>query len=237
VSDVPDDALDSLSSGMTMPDSTRAEDCYRIADRYDMVDRFPIAVRELFSNRLLGETPKASDPAFGHARWWPVLSNSTILESASSLAASHGLRVEIDNSCDDWDYAAAADYLLGKLRQLQRGVSRACIVSGGEVTVRVPDDAGLGGRNQHFALYCAEKIAGENIVVLSCGTDGIDGNSTAAGAVADGATLSRARQHQLNPAEALASFNAFPVFNQLQDTVVTGPTGNNLRDLRLLISW
>jgi hydroxypyruvate reductase len=104
------------------------------------------------------------------------------------------------------------------------------------LTVKVTGDSGRGGRNQQFALYCAEKIAGEDITVLSAGTDGIDGNSPAAGAVVDGTTLERARSLGLDPAAALARFDAFPFFERLGDAILTGATGNNLRDLRILIA-
>lgn len=237
ISDVPDSALDSLSSGPTMPDSSTVADCYRIAEHSGMMQKFPSSVRELFANQLLEETPKHDDPAFARSRWWPVLSNATVLQAAAGRAATHGLAVEVDNSCDDWDYARAADYLLDRLRQLRRGVSKACVISGGEVTVKVPPDAGTGGRNQHFALDCAQKIAGENIAVLSAGSDGIDGNSDAAGAVVDGSTVHRARLSGLDPAEALRRFDSDPLFKKIADAVVTGPTGNNLRDLRILIAW
>ncbi|MBZ5631308.1 MAG: DUF4147 domain-containing protein [Acidobacteriia bacterium] len=237
VSDVPDQALDSLSSGLTMPDSTTVEDCYRIAARHGMVKEFPPPVRELFTKRILEETPKSDDAAFARARWWPVLSNSSVLQAAAAKAVAYGFAVEVDNSCDDWDYAKAADHLLHRLRQLQQGGSRPCIVSGGEVTVKVKAKHGAGGRNSHFALYCAEKIAGEDITVLSAGTDGIDGNSAAAGAVADGTTLERAQALGLSASKALAGFDAFPFFDRLGDAIVTGPTGNNLRDLRVLMAW
>jgi hydroxypyruvate reductase len=237
VSDVPDKALDSLSSGLTMPDSTTVEDCYRIVERHGMVEEFPPPVRELFTKRILEETPKANDAAFARARWWPVLSNTSVLQAAAAKAAEHGFAVEVDNSCDDWDYAKAADYLLNKLRKLRQAASRACIVSGGEVTVKVKAKHGVGGRNSHFALYCAAKIAGENITVLSAGTDGIDGNSAAAGAVADGTTLQRAQALGSNASQALAGFDSFPFFDRLGDAIVTGLTGNNLRDLRVLMAW
>jgi hydroxypyruvate reductase len=233
VSDVPENALDSLASGPTMPDSSSVEDCYRIVNQYNMLTDFPASVRELFEQRALEETPKKGDPAFARSRWWTVLSNATAEKAAAEAAARQGFRVEIDHSCDDWDYAKAADYLLGRVRALQREVPRACIVSGGEVTVKVSGNAGVGGRNQHFALYCAQQIAGENITVLSAGTDGIDGNSPAAGAVADGTTVERAQAAGLDPAEALRNFNSFPLFEKLSDTVMTGPTGNNVRDLRV----
>jgi hydroxypyruvate reductase len=237
VSDVPDKALDSLSSGLTMPDSSTVEDCYRIATQYAMVEEFPPTVRELFTGRMLEETPKADHPAFARARWWPVLSNTTVQRAAAAKAALHGFAVEVDNSCDDWDYAKAADHLLNRLRKLRQGVSRACIVSGGEVTVKVKAKHGSGGRNSHFALYCAEKIAGENITVLSAGTDGIDGNSSAAGAVADGTTVERAKTLGLDTSKALAGYDSASLFERLGDAIVTGPTGNNLRDLRVLMTW
>jgi glycerate 2-kinase len=237
VSDVPENALDSLSSGPTMPDSSTVEDCYRIALEHNMLPDFPASVRELFERRALDETPKQDDAAFVRSRWWKVLSNETAEKAAAAAAARHGFAVEIDHSCDDWDYARAADYLLDRLRALKKSVAKVCIISGGEVTVKVPSNAGAGGRNQHFALYCAQKIAGENIAVLSAGTDGIDGNSMAAGAVADGTSLERAQKAGLDVAAHLSGFNAFPLFEKLGDAVQTGPTGNNVRDLRVLLAW
>ena len=237
VSDVPENALDSLASGPTMPDSSTVEDCLRIARDHDMLQEFPPSVRELFDRHALEETPKKNDPAFARSRWWTVLSNATAERAAAAAAVERGFAVEIDHFCDDWDYAKAADYLLDRIRRLQREVSRACLVSGGEVTVRVGNAGGTGGRNQHFALYCAQKIAGENIAVLSAGTDGIDGNSPAAGAVADGSTTERARLAGLDAAEHLRAFNSFPLFEKLGDAIQTGPTGNNVRDVRILLSW
>ena len=237
VSDVPEHALDALASGPTMPDSSRVEDCYRVVNQYRMLSDFPASTRELFERRTLEETPKRNDPGFVRSRWWTVLSNATAEKAAAEAAAARGFTVEIDHSCDDWDYARAADYLLDRLRALSREVPRACIVSGGEVTVKVPSGAGgAGGRNQHFALYCAEKIVSENFTVLSAGTDGIDGNSPAAGAVADGTTVERARALGLDSGQSLRAFNSFPFFESLGDAIQTGPTGNNVRDLRILMA-
>jgi hydroxypyruvate reductase len=237
VSDVPENALDSLSSGPTMPDSTTVEDCYRIAAEHNMLADFPASVRELFEQHSLQETPKADAPAFARSRWWKVLSSETAEKAAAARAAQQGFAVQIDDACDDWDYARAADHLLDHLRRLRHGVSKACIISGGEVTVKVSGDTGAGGRNQQFALYCAEKIAGENITVLSAGTDGIDGNSPAAGAVVDGTTLERARAEGIDATGHLRSFNAFPLFEKLGDTIHTGPTGTNVRDVRILLAY
>lgn len=236
VSDVPDNAPDALASGPTMPDTSTVAECYRVAEKYGLLPQLPDSVRRLFAGRTLEETPKAGDEAFARSRWWTVLSNAEVRQAAAAAAARAGFAVSEDNSCDDWDYARAADHLLGRLRELRQGVSRVCLISGGEVTVRV-ENGGQGGRNQQFALYCAQKIGGENVTVLSAGTDGIDGNSTAAGAVVDGATVERARRKGLDAAAALAKFDAFPFFEALGDAVVTGPTGNNLRDLRVLLAY
>jgi hydroxypyruvate reductase len=235
VSDVPDATPDALASGPTMPDSTSIHDCERIVEKYGLIEQVPSSVAELFRRHALEETPKSDDPAFVRSRWWTVLSNQDAVEAAAVAATKAGFAVEVDNSCDDWDYAKAADYLLHRVRELRRSVSRVCLISGGEVTVIVRS-GGTGGRNQQFALACAEKIAGENITILSAGTDGIDGNSPAAGAVVDGSTADRAGGPEA-VCRALAGFNAYPVFESLGDTLVTGPTGNNLRDLRVLLAY
>jgi glycerate 2-kinase len=236
VSDVPDNTPDALASGPTMPDSTTATDCYAIAAKYGMIEQFPSSVRELFQRHGLEETPKSDDPAFQRSRWWTLLSNQTAMDAASAAATSEGFTVEVDNTCDDWDYARAAEYLLGRLRELRGKSQRVCLISGGEVTVRVTN-GGSGGRNQQFALACAAKIKGENIIVLSAGTDGIDGNSPAAGAIVDGTTLDRAKARGLDVQASLKAFDAYPFFDALGDTIMTGPTGNNLRDLRILLAY
>jgi glycerate 2-kinase len=237
VSDVPNHSPDALASGPTMPDSTTVESCYEIADRHKMLPHFPASVRGLFERHRLQETPKAGDPAFGRSHYMTVLSNATAVHAAVESAALNGFAVEVDNSCDDCDYKYAAEHLLRRLRELRQGVSRACLISGGEVTVKVGTSSGVGGRNQQFALYCAEKIAGENITVLSAGTDGIDGNSSAAGAVADGSTMARAQRCGFAVATSLARFDAFSLFDAIGDAVITGPTGNNVRDLRVLLAY
>lgn len=236
VSDVPDSTPDALASGPTMPDSTTVEDCYRIAEKYGLLQQLPQSPRELFERHALEETPKSDDPAFCRARWWSVLSNQTAIEEASAAAERAGFIVQVDNSCDDWDYERAAEYLLGRVRDLRKQVSPVCLISGGEVTVKVTN-GGVGGRNQQFALTCAEKIPGETITVLSAGTDGIDGNSPAAGAVADGTTIERAQARGLDAHAALQKFDAYPFFAALGDAIETGPTGNNLRDLRILLAY
>jgi glycerate 2-kinase len=241
VSDVPDTTPDALASGPTLPDSSSVEDCRRIVEKHGLLPQFPSSVRELFERDALEETPKSDDPVFVRSRWWTILSNKTAVAAAAAEAARLGFSVTIDNSCDDWDYDRAAEYLVVRLRELRRDNQhktnpRVCLISGGEVTVKVTVDGGVGGRNQQFALACASRIAGENITVLSAGTDGIDGNSLAAGAVVDGAAVGAAAMSGLSIQRHLERFDAYPLFRSLGDSVITGATGNNLRDLRILLA-
>jgi len=250
VSDVPDQTPDALSSGPTMPDSTTVEDCYRLingtgavgcrADHPEggtrhLAERFPPAVRQLFERHGLEETPKSDHPAFLRSRWWTILSNAALVASAKQRAEQLGWTVHVDNCPDDWDYKQAGDYLLERLRELRRNQPRVCLLSGGEVTVEV-EDAGKGGRNQQFALYCAEKVAGQDICVLSAGSDGIDGNSPAAGAIVDRTTCEKALARGLDVKAYLNRFDTYSLFDAIGDAVVIGPTGTNLRDLRILLA-
>ena len=237
VSDVPAGELDALSSGPTFPDRSSVEDVYRIAKEYQLEDRLPAEVAEKMAARALVETPKAGDAIFARSRWAVLLDSSSLENAGAKRARELGWHVEIDNSCDDWSAEKAAEYLLERLSELRRVRQRVCLLSAGEVTVQVPRDAkGKGGRNQHFALIASEQIVGSDIVVLSGGSDGIDGNSPAAGALVDGATTTHAEEMGCSVSAALATFDGHTLLERLGDTIVTGPTGNNLRDLRVLLA-
>ncbi len=252
ISDVPEGRLDALASGPTVPDSSTLEECGAILERYRLFDQLPPRVRAFFIRPDLPETPKHL-PGLAHSR--VLLSNQDLVEAARRHAEALGWKTEIDNSCDDWDYREAARYLLRRLRELRSEHTRVCLLSGGEITVRLEGNPGSGGRNQQFALACALELAEnpmdascpprivseparpEGIAILSAGSDGVDGMSPAAGAIADATTVTRAHTLGLDALAALRSFNAYPLFHSLGDAVVSGPTGNNLRDLRILLSW
>jgi glycerate 2-kinase len=237
VSDVPAGELDALSSGPTLPDRSTAEDVYRIARDYGLSVSFPEAIADALARRALSETPKPGDAIFARSRWSVLLDSVALEEAAAMRARELGWTVEIDNSCDDWSAEQAAGYLLERLRELRRKHERVCLLSAGEITVQVPAKAtGTGGRNQHFALICSELIAGSAITVLSGGSDGVDGNSPAAGALVDGATAARAAAADYTVAAALSAFDAYSLLTLLGDVITTGPTGNNLRDLRILLA-
>jgi glycerate 2-kinase len=179
------------------------------------------------------------DEAFRDSVYEILLSSHDLVENARALARKAGYHVIVDNACDDWDYAEAARYLLERFHTYRAQHPRFCLVSVGEVTVTMDRTPGAGGRNQQFALACALELAkspGARFTVFSAGSDGIDGNTQSAGAIADPTTVARARAFGFDPEESLAAFNACPLFTAIGDSVVTGPTGHNLRDLRLLIS-
>ena len=179
------------------------------------------------------------DVAFRDSVYEILLSSHDLVENARILAEKAGFHAEVDNSCDDWDYAEAARYLLERFHFLHLTHPRLCLISGGEVTVTLNSIPGAGGRNQQFALACALELQahrGDRVTVLSAGSDGIDGNTQSAGAIADPTTVARAKAFGFDAKASLEAFNACPLFTALGDSVVTGPTGHNLRDLRLLMS-
>jgi glycerate 2-kinase len=230
VSDVAPHHLDALASGPTLRDSSTVAECLEILDRYDLRRRFPAAAQAYFDDPALPETPALPD-----APVEVLLSSDDLVEAARAQALALGYEVVVDNRCDDWDYQDAARYLLERFHALRRKHTRLCLLSSGEVTVRLGQEHGLGGRNQQFALACAFQLAGTGMVVLSAGSDGIDGNSEAAGAIADETTGDRSTRLGIDAASALARFDAYPLFTALGDTLVTGPTHNNLRDLRVML--
>jgi len=177
--------------------------------------------------------------AFGRSRFDTLLSNHDFVNAARERAEALGFAVVVDNSCDDWDYAEAARYLLERFHALRREHPRLCLLSSGEVTVRLGPNPGCGGRNQQFTLAAALDLAeypDEELAVLSAGSDGIDGDSPAAGAIADTTTIARARSYHFDPEQTLAEFDTCTLFTALGDSIVIGPTGNNLRDLRVLLT-
>lgn len=267
--DVPLRTLDALSSGPTSPDHSTVSDVRELIAKYGLATKLPPSVGGFFERGDLPESPgnkgwrppffpKAArnepqpmrratastnmsdeDQAFRDSVFEILLSTHDLVENARTLARKAGYFAVVDNSCDDWDYAAAARYLLERFHALRAQHARLCMISVGEVTVTLNRTPGAGGRNQQFALACAlelQKYPGEHLTVLSAGSDGIDGNTQVAGAIADPTTVARARTFGYDPEESLAAFNACPLFTAIGDSVVTGPTGHNLRDLRLLIA-
>jgi hydroxypyruvate reductase len=237
--------------------------------KYDLSAKLPSPVRAFFERKDLPESPgnkgwrppflprmprteavlarrvtaaasmSGEEEAFRDSVFEILLSSHDLVENARVLAEKAGYFTAVDNSCDDWDYADASRYLLERFHSLRAAHPRLCLISVGEVTVKIDRAPGAGGRNQQFVMSCAlelENHPGQRLTVLSAGSDGIDGNTQAAGAIADPTTVARAHTFGFHLKSSLAAFDACPMFMALGDAVVTGPTGHNLRDLRLLIS-
>lgn len=237
ISDVPIGQETALASGPTLPDPTTVRDAEEIIRRYHLLAKLPASIRSIFEEHRLPETPKEGDPAFARARFELVLGAHDLTHAAHRACEAAGYVCLCDSSTDDWPVEKAADHLLALLES-QRAANRGkpvAVIADGEVSSPVTGD-GVGGRNAAFVLACVEKIAGKHIAVLSAGTDGIDGNSPAAGAVADGESQARARAAGLEAKESYRRSDAHPFFAALDDAIVTGPTGSNLRDLRVLLA-
>jgi glycerate 2-kinase len=238
VSDVPPGQASTVASGPSMPDEYTVEHCRRIVERLGLLERLPAPYRAMFEAGTIPETPKPGHPAFKRSSYYALLANEHGLERLESAAWARGWIVERDLSVDDRPVVEAAEHLLRRLRELRsRHPGRTvAVLTGGELSSPVTG-SGVGGRNQAFVLACAQRIEGENIAVISAGTDGIDGNSPAAGAVADGQTLRRARELGMDAETYFANSDSYGFFSRLGDALITQPTGNNVRDLRLLAAW
>jgi glycerate 2-kinase len=240
VSDVPKRQEAALASGPTIPDPTTVGDAMQVIAKYDLRGRLPRAICEWIDAGRMKETPKSGEAAFLNAHFSLLLGMDDLFHPAHRAAEGLGFITCCDNSTDDWPVVNAAEFLLKQLEEFAaaHGGRRVALIADGEVSSPVTGP-GIGGRNSAFVLACAERIAGlagRRVAVLSAGTDGIDGNSFAAGAVADGMTLARAGEFGMVAGEFFRASDAFTFFSRLDDAVVTGPTGNNLRDLRILLA-
>jgi glycerate 2-kinase len=237
VTDVPAGKEHALASGPTVPDPSTVADALRIIEQYGLSKRFPdVLVRWLDENKM-PETPKPGDPAFRNAHFQLLLGMHDLFHCAHHASEARGYVTCCDNSTDDWPVTQAADALLNKLDEwkAENPGERVALIADGELSSPVTGD-GIGGRNSAFVIACVEKIGGRKITVFSAGTDGMDGNSPAAGAVADGETLARAMAAGLDPRAAFERSDAYTFFEKLGDAVLSGPTSNNLRDLRVLLA-
>jgi glycerate 2-kinase len=240
VTDVPEGQESALASGPTLPDPTTVSDACGVVRRYGLLSKLPPSIRTRFEHPdSILETPKAGDPAFDprRAAFQILLGRHDLFHSAHHASESAEFITVCDNTTDNWPVENAVDFLLAQLethKQANPGKSVA-LIADGEVSSPVTGD-GIGGRNLAFVLDCVKKIAEQKVAVLSAGTDGIDGSSPAAGAVADGESLARAQSLGLDPADYFRRSDSYTFFRALGDTIETGPTGNNLRDLRILLA-
>jgi hydroxypyruvate reductase len=236
VSDVPQGEEHNVASGPTLSPPSDKPSATEVVARYGLRDLMPSSIMRAIER---SETAEPSTP-IDHP-YFVLLDNNTALEAAATAARKSGLTAEITRDISDEPIEAGVEKLLTRLSEPKAtDAADVCLVSGGEFACPVRGD-GLGGRNLETALRLA--IAAEEhrdrigeFVALCAGTDGIDGNSPAAGAIVDNTTIERARRIGLDPADFLNRSDSYSFFVALGDVVTTGPTGTNVRDLRILLS-
>jgi glycerate 2-kinase len=240
VSDVVGDDPSTIGSGPTAPDPTTFADAWSVLGRYALTNRVPTTVVEVLKRGLEGQIAETVKPNTTEAALGCNLivgSNQTALSGAAREARALGWMVNVQDEPLTGDTTVAALRLGHRIRELKRrrrDGQPLCVLAGGETTVRVIGK-GRGGRNQEFALALVGELADEEIVVLSAGTDGIDGPTDAAGAFVDGTTLQRARRLGLDPQSALRDNNSYAFFSQLGDLYRCGPTGTNVMDIKIAL--
>jgi hydroxypyruvate reductase len=239
LSDVTGDDLDTIGSGPTVADRSTFADARAIFEKYSIWNKAPRGVRQRIADKA-PETPKPGDRIFDRMQNLIVGSNRLAVDAAAREARALGFRAMVLSTFIEGEareagrfHAAIAREIVAMGRPLK---PPACVISGGETTVTIRG-SGLGGRNQEFALAAAIDIAGlSDVVILSGGTDGTDGPTDAAGAIADGRTVSRAQGSGLDASDFLARNDSYHFFEDLGDLIKTGPTGTNVADVRIVLS-
>jgi hydroxypyruvate reductase len=239
ISDVAGDDPATIASGPTVADPTTFADAWNVIRKHGLEQRLPPGVAHLLRAGLEGkliETVKPGSPEARRSLHTVIGSNSAALRGAAAEAGRRGWETDLRAQPITGDTTAAAHTFGRSLRQLASETPgrKLCVLAGGETTV-VVRGGGRGGRNQEFALALADELAGTRILVLSAGTDGIDGPTDAAGAFVDGETLERARRNGLNAQAALANNDSYTFFSELGSLLICGPTGTNVMDVKIAL--
>lgn len=242
LSDVIGDDLDVIASGPTAPDASTFGRALEILQKYGIENKAPASVRERIERGAAGEipeTPKPGDPALTRTQNVVVGSNLLAVNAAAVKARELGFRTLVLSTFIEGETRDVARMHAAIARQArlygQPARAPACIISGGETTVTIRGN-GKGGRNQEFALAAAIDLAGlKDVLILSGGTDGNDGPTDAAGALADGQTCERATKLGLSAKKYLADNDSYHFFEPLSDLLMTGPTNTNVMDVRLIL--
>lgn len=242
ISDVIGDRLDTIASGPTVPDETTFEDASRVFDKYNLWHKIPNTVSDRVKSGLSGridDTPKSGDMTFDKVYNYIIASNIQALMAARTKAKSLGFNAFILSSTVQGETREIARMHASIAREIRTTGNPlhppACVISGGETTVTVRG-RGKGGRNQEFALAAAVDIDGlKDTVILSVGSDGIDGPTDAAGGMVDGGSLKRAKRLGLAPLEYLDNNDSYNFLKKIDSLIITGPTNTNVMDIRLIL--
>ena len=242
LSDVMGDPLDFIASGPTVPDSTTFGEAVAVLKKYDLWAQAPSSVRKLLSDGekgLVPETPKAGDEAFKKVYNVVVGNNRLATQAACGSLRAAGLSTLMLTALLEGEARQVGTVLASIAREVSVSGNPVPMpggmVAGGETTVFVAGK-GMGGRNQEIALAAALKFEGlDGVVMASLSTDGVDGPTDAAGAVVDGQSLARAKEHGLAAEKFLADNDSYHFFSKLGDLIFTGPTGTNVNDVSVMV--
>ena len=235
ISDVVGDPIEFIASGPTAPDTTTFEDAKNILIKYDLWNKVPESVKRIINMGLKGElseTPKPGDEVFNRVKNVIVANNSLACESAKRKAEKLGYKAKILSTTLTGEARKVGKFLVKKA--MDELTEKEIMVAGGETTVRVRGK-GKGGRNQEMVLSTIEMLKDSSLVFASFATDGVDGNSDAAGAIADSYTLERSRDKGMRYEEYLENNDSYHFFKNLNDLLITGPTGTNVMDVQILL--
>ncbi len=240
MSDVVGDRLDVIASGPFFPDDSTFADARAVLAKYELVGEMPISIRRRLAEGEAGrvaETPGTGESCFERVRHVLVASNSRALAGAADAAARrHGYEPVLLTSSLTGDVEQAARWFCERLKEVrgQTPDRPLCFLSGGETTVSLGKSTGKGGRNQEFALHCAVHLAGmSGVTVLSCGTDGSDGPTDAAGAIVDGETVRAGAERGEHVGAYLRNHDSYHYFERLGALVKIGPTLTNVMDVQV----
>ncbi|HHX64067.1 MAG TPA: glycerate kinase [Chloroflexi bacterium] len=244
LSDVVGNPLDVIASGPTVPDTSTYVDAWNLLERYGLVDDAPESIVAHMRRGVegeIGDTPKAGDPIFENTQNVVVASNDIAAAAAERAARELGYHTLVLSTYIEGEarevakvFAALAKETLASDRPVPRP---ACLIAGGETTVTIRGE-GKGGRNQEMALMAAMCLRDlDDVAVVCLATDGNDGPTDAAGALADGSTVARAQALGLDAWEHLQNNDSYPFFAALDDLLLTGPTNTNVNDLTFVFAW
>ncbi|MCD6236751.1 MAG: glycerate kinase [Thermoplasmata archaeon] len=234
ISDVVGDPLEFIASGPTVPDSTTYNDAKNILKKYGLWNKVPASIQNILIRGIRGElseTPKPGDKMFDRVKNTIVANNSKACKAVKNKAEELGYKGIIFSTELTGNARDVGKLLIKYAENLESG---SVLVAGGETTVKVKGN-GKGGRNQEMILSSVEHIADTDIVFSSLATDGIDGNSDAAGAIADGYTKERAKNMGMKIESYLRNNDSYHFFKKLDELLVTGYTGTNVMDVQLLL--
>jgi glycerate 2-kinase len=244
LSDVIGDSLDVIASGPTSADPTTFADALAVLDRYALRSQVAAAVIKHLERGSAGDVPETLKALPHYVHNLVLGSNAKALAAAQLAAESLGYRVLNLGSFIEGETRQVGIVFAGIVRSLSTNAlplsPPVCLLSGGETTVVLGAEHGRGGRNQEFVLATTLKLGTSgmrNVVVLSGGTDGEDGPTDAAGALADAGTLQRAADKGLSPCAFLQAHDAYAFFEATGDLLKTGLTQTNVMDVRVILIW